>query len=325
MTALLTRATCDRAGVTRAELDDALHCCLARIRSGVYLVRPECTSKDHAALHAIADSTTLPDAEHINREGLRGHVARLSILVDSYRETLPTGSAFSHLSAALLWGLPVTRHVQDRAEVIRPERSVAYRQMLVRKRPLPTTDVAVLDGTRVTTVARTLSDVAHDYPLDISVPMIDAALRNRLITGDLTSPFPPSHSGRRGARRARLALSIADPSHESPAESICAVRLHEHGIDGFVTQVVFGNPDEPYRARVDFLHRAAKLILEVNGEIKYVDGEAGSRRARQERQRDYRLRNMGYRVYQLTWADLFSPDTFREIRRLVHAAPPLPG
>ncbi|HJG78787.1 MAG TPA: hypothetical protein K8V08_00055, partial [Brevibacterium senegalense] len=226
----------------------------------------------------------------------------MSVLVDSYRDALPSDASFSHLSAGLLWDLPVTRSLQSRAEVIRPAHSVKYRQLLVRDRDLPRTDVAVLDGTRVTTVARTLSDVAHDYPLDISVPMIDAALRNRLITGDLTSPFPPSHSGRRGARRARLALSIADPSHESPAESICAVRLHEHGIDGFVTQVVFGNPDEAFRARVDFLHRAAKLILEVNGEIKYVDGEAGSRRARQERQRDYRLRNMGYCVYQLTWA-----------------------
>jgi very-short-patch-repair endonuclease len=252
-------------------------------------------------------------------------VARLSILVDSYRETLPPHSAYSHLSAALLWGLPVTRHVQDRAEVIRTGRSVAYRQMLVRKRSLPESDVTVLDGTRVTTVARTLSDVAHDYPLDVSVPMIDAALRNGLVTGDLTALFPPSHPGRRGARRARHALSIADPSHESPAESICAVRLHEHGIDGFVTQVTFGSPDGAFRARVDFLHRAAKLILEVNGEIKYVDSEAGSRRARQERQRDYRLRNLGYRVYQLTWADLFSPDVFREIRRLVHASTPASG
>lgn len=322
MTALLTRGACDRAGVTRAELDDALRCCLARIRSGVYLVQPECISEDHAALRAIADSTTLPDAAHIKREGLRGHVAKLSILIDSYREALPPNSAYSHLSAGLLWGLPVTRHVQDRAEVVRPERSVAYRQMLVRKRSLPASDVTVLDGARVTTVARTLADVAHDYPMDVSVPMIDAALRNRLITDDLESFFPPTHTGRRGARRARHALSIADPSHESPAESICAVRLHEHGIDGFVTQVTFGSPDDPFRARVDFLHRGAKLILEVNGEIKYIDGEAGSRRARQERQRDYRLRNLGYRVYQLTWANLFSPDTFREIRRLVHAAGP---
>ena len=164
-----------------------------------------------------------------------------------------------------------------------------------------------------------------DYPLDVSVPMIDAALRAAHVSTDEVAAFIDRSTERRGARRARRALSIADPSHESPAESICAVRLHEHAIDGFDTQVTFGSPDGAFRARLDFLHRAAKLILEVNGEIKYVDGEAGSRRARQERQRDYRLRNMGYRVYQLTWADLFSPETFREIRRLVHATPPLPG
>ena len=325
MIALVTRAACDRADITRAELTAALQCCLTRVRKGVFLVQYECTAHAHQRLRAIAVPTSLPRSADIDRPGLMGHVAKMSVLVDSYRDALPSDASFSHLSAGLLLDLPVTRSLQSRAEVIRPAHSVKYRQLLVRDRDLPRTDVAVLDGTRVTTVARTLSDVAHDYPLDISVPMIDAALRNRLITGDLTSPFPPSHSGRRGARRARLALSIADPSHESPAESICAVRLHEHGIDGFVTQVVFGNPDEPFRARVDFLHRAAKLIIEVNGEIKYVDGEAGSRRARQERQRDYRLRNMGYCVYQLTWADLFSPDTFRAIRRLVHAADRMHG
>lgn len=85
---------------------------------------------------------------------------------------------------------------------------------------------------------------------------------------------------------------------------------------------MFGSPDGAFRARVDFLHREAKVIVEVNGEVKYKDGDAGSLLARKERDRDYRLRNMGYRVYQLSWADLFGPRMFQEIRHTIRTTTP---
>ena len=85
-------------------------------------------------------------------------------------------------------------------------------------------------------------------------------------------------------------------------------------------QATFGTKDDGFIARVDFLHRGAKIIVEVNGEIKYTDGETGAARARRERRQDYQLRNLGYRVYQLTWADLFSPSTFHDIKHAVSRA-----
>lgn len=320
MNALLTRTACDRALITRTELADALDCCLTRIRHGVFVVRKECGTVSHDRIRTLAVPAALASDADIDRPGLPGHVAKMSVLVDSYRPALSEDEAFSHLSAGLLWGLPVTRTIQSRAEVIRPGTSLKYNQLLVRDRELPGTETTVHAGTRLTTATRTLVDVAHDYPLDVSVPMIDAALRMGLATIDDVAGGIDRTPARRGVRRARSAVEIADPLHESPAESICAVRFHEHGLDGFVPQVTFGSPDGDFRARVDFLHRDARLIVEVNGEIKYVDGESGSRRARQERQRDYRLRNMGYRVYQFTWADLFSPTVFHDLRGAITAA-----
>lgn len=322
MTALLTRAACDRADITRTQLAAAFQCCLTRVRKGVYVITGECAVEDHGRLRAIAVPASLPRAADVDRPGLLGHVAKMCVLVDSYRDSLPQGSAFSHLSAGLMWGLPITRALQNRAEAIRPGHAITYRQLLVRNRELPDSDVANRDAICLTTAARTVIDVAHDYPLDMSVPMIDTALSTNIVTAEELVARLAGSTPRRGIRRARRALSIADPAHESPAESICAVRFHEHGIDGFVPQILFGSPDGAFRARVDFLHREAKVIVEVNGEVKYKDGDAGSLLARKERDRDYRLRNMGYRVYQLSWADLFGPRMFQEIRHTIRTTTP---
>ena len=43
-------------------------------------------------------------------------------------------------------------------------------------------DVVLVDGTPVTSVARTLIDLARSQPLRTSVPAIDAALQRRLVT-----------------------------------------------------------------------------------------------------------------------------------------------
>lgn len=319
MVALVTRAAIDRAGLSRLDLRNALRCCMTRVRRGMYVIRSECADGTHERIRMITHSAMMHDASDIDASGLRGHTARLKIVIDSYTGSLPEDAAFSHLSAALIWGLPITQSVQSRAEAIRPSRSCEYRQLTLRKRPLPAADVTMINGAATTTPRRTLVDVAHDYPLVISVPMIDHAVRIGLlrpqdiddILGDITS--------RPGARRARAAFGLSDAIRESPAESICAVRFHELDITGFVPQVEFGTPEDGFIARVDFLHRDARVIVEVNGEIKYTDGDAGAQRASRERRRDYKLRNLDYRVFQLTWSDLFSTRAFGEITRAIDA------
>lgn len=319
MAAVLTRTQIDQAGILRSEIDHALRCCMVRVRRGVYVIRSECEVVAHEVLRACVHRNA-GGGPDIDDPGLRGHTAKLRLLVDSYRTSLSGDCAFSHLSAALIWGLPITGPVQSRVEAIRPSRSYEYRQLKLRKRPLPEGDVTRVEGARVTTALRTLVDIAHDYPLEVSVPMIDHALRTGLLERHVFAELSGDLPARRGVIRARTALSLADPARESPAESICAVRFHELGMEGFVPQVVLGIEVENFVARVDFLHRAAKVIVEVNGEIKYTDGERGARRARQERHRDYRLRNLGYRVFQLAWSDLFSTDAFHEIKRAIAAA-----
>ena len=320
MDPVVTRSDIDRAGLTRSALTDALRCCLIRVRRGVYVLRPGCTEAAHSDLRRLIDDASTARLADIDSPGVRGAAARLRFLAHSYGHSLPDDCALSHLSAALLWDLPLTRAVQTRAEAARPARSCRYRQLIVRKRSLHPDAVTSVDGVRTTTVRQTLLDVAREYPLDVSVPMIDHALRTKQVSAEDLAELVESIRQRRGSVRARTAFALGDPVRESPAESICAVRFHEYDIAGFVPQVSFGTHEDGFIARVDFLHREAKVIVEVNGEIKYTDGEAGAARARRERRQDYQLRNLGYRVYQLTWADLFSPAMFHGIKRAVRSA-----
>lgn len=319
MDVIITRADLHRAGFSRSLVTDALRCCLIRVRRGLYVVRPDCPRRSHAALALLKQRST-GDLIDLDVKGLRGHAARLRILTRTYVDDLAEDCTLSHVSAALLWGLPFTRPIQGRAEAVRPGRSRGYKQVIIRQRVLHPSEATEIDGLPVTTVRRTLLDVALDYPLDVSVPMIDHALRKELVSTEDIAELARSIRRRRGSVRARTAFSLGDRARESPAESICAVRFHEHGIAGFVPQATFGTKDDGFIARVDFLHRGAKIIVEVNGEIKYTDGETGAARARRERRQDYQLRNLGYRVYQLTWADLFSPSTFHGIKHAVSRA-----
>jgi very-short-patch-repair endonuclease len=59
-------------------------------------------------------------------------------------------------------------------------------------------------------------------------------------------------------------------------------------------------------ARVDFLIRERRLVIEFDGATKYA-GPDGRAALMAEKRREDELRRLGYRVVRLTWADLFDP------------------
>lgn len=349
MSVTITAAELGRIGMTRMARTAALECCLVRVRRGLYVVRADCADPEHEALRRLGgcdavagphtdptmppvhgqSSARLPTHNHeppeqiradfaaLDATGLRAHAAKLRILARTYTDVLAPDCALSHISAALLWGMPLTRPITRRVEVIRTTRSRTYSNCVIRKREFAQEEVTRLDGLRVTAPLRTLIDVARDYPLDVSVPMIDHCLRERLVAPQTLTDALEASSSFRGRRRARDAIGVANPLHESPAESICAVRFHEYGIEGFEPQVRFRVDADGTIARVDFFHRATKLIVEVNGEIKYTGGASGERRARLERQREFHLRSLGHQIFHLTWKDLFASRHFHTIRAAV--------
>jgi very-short-patch-repair endonuclease len=217
------------------------------------------------------------------------------------------GSALSHAghvvsarSAAVQYGLP-TLHVPRTAELtgVEPDSLGRRPAKHVFGASVTAEDVTTWFGAPVTTVARTLVDLARHDRRD-AIMAVDAAGRERLVSsGDLDAALAQA-AGWPGVRQARQVLALADGRAESALESLTRLALIEDGFPVPELQVPIG----PYR--VDLLFDEARLILEADGLAKYTDAEW-----RREKRREADLRRMGYWVERVTWDDVvrFWPHT----------------
>lgn len=323
-------------GLSDRDVRAAIGCCLERVARGRYAVVRRCDDPRHARIwEALANR----DADALTRTGdFRDVAERAKVLIRARADLLNRRSAlaangrakraaplevFSHLSAALLWEFVVVRMPDPAVEIVRSNASARHAHLRIRRRELPDDHVERLGDTVVTTKERTLIDVARDYPLDISVPMLDDALRRRLVThDDLLAAAHACPEVRNGARIGTV-LGLADPRRESPGESIVAVRFHEIGLTGFEPQVELVDDRGLLIARVDFLHAASKTIVEFDGRMKYtLEGRDHREAFDRERERERRLRALGYHVVRVFWKDLWRRWAFTEIERLVGARLP---
>lgn len=320
-----------RLGLSEREVRDAALCCLERVARGRFAVRRRCEDERHRRIRESADQGDVTMLT--TRNDFRDVIERLKVLVRA-RADLVNGArrresggvpyeVFSHLSAALVWGLVVSRPAEHRVEVIRSATSRRYANLHVRRRDLPVAQVDRNGDIRVTSLPRTLIDVARDYDLDVSVPMLDDALRRELVTETTLHATLADATETRNAKRVLTALDTADPRRESPAESIVAVRFFENMIRGFEPQADIVDRHGRFIARVDFLHKGAKLVVEFDGRAKYFLNDRDHRAAfDQERERERQLRALGYHVVRIFWKDLFRRDAFIDVKRLVAARLP---
>ncbi|NJC56811.1 DUF559 domain-containing protein [Brevibacterium marinum] len=317
-----------RLGFSDREVRRAADCCLERVARGRFAVRRRCEDERHRRIWESIDQEESSLLELKN--DFRDVFERLKILiraranrVNSLRQVASgnlRSEVFSHISAALLWELEVSRPVDERVEVMRPEISRRHTNLLVRKRKLPPEHVDRIGDVAVTSLARTLIDIARDYSLDVSVPMLDNALRRNLVTnGELLNVMETANE-MRNKNRLITAIDLMDPLRESPAESMVAVRFFENQILGFVPQVDVRDAQGRFVARVDFLHRQAMIIVEFDGRAKYFLNDRDHRTAfDRERERERQLRSLGYHVVRIFWKDLFRRQKFTELARLVNA------
>lgn len=301
-------------GFTEMGIRGALSCCLRRIRRGHFVLYCPCTAADHEPLHLLHKTTVTEYPRHYG--DIRDNSEWLKVLIRSYADELPSGAVFSHVSAALVHGLDPPFPATESAEVVRPGFHRAKKTLRTRDRALKSEEREKIGDLPVTTVARTLLDLATDYPLEVSVPFISEALRR-----ELTSPERLRDSvvpGTRGCRQAVLALDLASPNHESPGEALCAVKFFRFNIIGMIPQVNTYDDSGMWIARNDFRHDKHPLIVEFHGVGKYYLNEAGPDRASSENhERHMKLLNAGYRVFNLVWADLFRVNEFARIKAAI--------
>ena len=117
---------------------------------------------------------------------------------------------------------------------------------------------------------------------------------SKQLMGELLQTIPAG----RGTAILPLALNLANGAVESPLEAFALGVFHTLGLPAPHAQLelsIRGN-----RFRPDFAWVDRKLVVEVDGEVKYQDrGEISY-----ERRRQRELEAAGWRVVRLTWKDL---------------------
>jgi hypothetical protein len=153
-------------------------------------------------------------------------------------------------------------------------------------------------GMRVTTVARTVVDLARTLEFRAGVVTADSALHGNFVTKAELAAELASARRSRGIQRAMEVVAFADARAESVLESIARVTFRNCGLPPPELQVWAGGAEVV--GRVDFLWRKFRTVAEVDGLMKYADPA----RAILQLERDKRLRDAGYEVVHLSWQEI---------------------
>jgi hypothetical protein len=174
-------------------------------------------------------------------------------------------------------------------------------------------DIAIRHGIPLTSLARTAVDLCRHTTLwRDAVIVADSALRRGLDKATLQNAAARAANWPGGSMAVRAA-AFADGRSESPAESVArALFADTTALTGYDLQVWIADQGEPF-ARVDFLFRAHRTIVEVDGRVKYDDPWGKPTEVLwDEKLREDRLRDAGYEVVRVTWDQLM-----REPERVV--------
>lgn len=274
---------------------------------------------------------------HVVRPGVFVQVEALEqLLPEEHHVLLARASApsvrpprsYSHATAAAIHGMPFVEPPPSRLQVRDPRRARPDSTTLLFVHPdvtvqqtsrwggLEPTSSTTFCGASVTSLVRTLVDVAATAPAIASVPMIDAALGRRLVlpemlVDELSAVDPKEHA------RAGRALAMGSPLSDSPAESIGRVRFRQLGAPDPVQQHEFARPGER-RTRVDFWFPDQGVVVEIDGRAKYEDpamlgGSTTADAHWQEKRREDFLRSFPEvrAVVRFSWSDLMDLETIR--------------
>jgi len=221
-------------------------------------------------------------------------------------------AVLSHLSAAAVWDLVDVRPQVVDVTVARPVRS--RRGIRVHAvRDLDTRDHTSVDGIPITTVARTLLDlaeVAGDRTLRRAVR--EAYVQRRVDERALRDVLGRSR-GRHGAPRLAAIVASGFVPTRSELEDRVLDLLLAHGLPRPAVNVVL--PGLARRVEVDFLFEDARLVVEADG-ARFHD----NRLARDaDAARQAMLEAAGFRVVRVNWTQVTKHpgQTVRRLRQAV--------
>jgi predicted transcriptional regulator of viral defense system len=266
-------------------------------------------------------------AVHPDRAEQPSPIDEHRLAVRAAARRLAAGSVISHVSAAVLHGLPLwfaggQFPAGGRVQVTRDRRSGARRSAYLdlHATALEPDEVTMVDGLLVTSVARTVVDLARVAAFDSAVVTADGALHRGLVTPDELAVALDRGSRRPGNSAARRVIAAADGGSESPGETRSRLAIARGGLPAPVLQHEVRAAGRTWR--VDFWWGGPGVVGEFDGRVKYgrllaPRGDPGEA-VFAEKLREDALRAHGLMVVRWTWADLsdFAPVATRLRRAL---------
>lgn len=221
----------------------------------------------------------------------------------------------SHQSAALWMGAPLL-HLPSKVHVSYAGESAPYSPLRVahRGRPAVVQEAHEVWGTRITAPLQTAVDVAS------YLPPVEALIVLDYFAAQGTVPLDALQNvlAAQGRPKATLLARQVSCHSESPLETIA--RHHFYSWDLPLPEeqfLIWISAHRNYRA--DFTWPARKVIVEVDGNIKY-SGQYGqpADAIRKEHRRQWELETAGWKIIRTQWSELMQhPITLRQ--RLVEA------
>jgi very-short-patch-repair endonuclease len=209
-------------------------------------------------------------------------------------------AVLSHRAAAGLWGL--RKAIEGAVDVTIPRKSRSYRSIRRHYSSVPPDERTVEEGIPVTSVPRTIFDLAATESTDVVENLLREMefleLRDRLSLRDLVERYP----GKRGVRKVRTALERLEEEpvgrKRSKLEERFAPFLRQHRLPlpRFNDWILLGDK----RFQVDCHWPDTHQIVELDG----WQGHKTRSAFRDDRARDRKLRVAGYSVTHITWNQL---------------------
>jgi hypothetical protein len=233
---------------------------------------------------------------------------------------LPADCAFSHITAAQLWGLPLPRSVegQEELDVIRATgRGRVERHGCLGHRGGEARTIVTLQGLRVTSLADTWVDLGEVMGRGLDVTDL-------LVAGDEVAnrrPLAPLATTLAGRVRPRHAVALAEalalvrPGVRSPMETRTRLVFHRAGFPEPAVNAALHARDGGWLAEGDLVWREQRVVGEYQGEV-----HAGIRNRSRDSYRNWLLVDEGWRVLEIFAEDVY--DAWRRLRlleRFAHA------
>jgi hypothetical protein len=242
-------------------------------------------------------------------------------------EQMRGGSAIvSHLSAAVLHGLPLYRFVEQPIQVtLAGGRRASSRPGLQRHQGrLADDDIVDVDGILCTSLQRTVFDVARTGPFETALACADGALRRECVDGRAFDPVAQEEwrdqmsertrcaPGARGIVQARRVIAFADGRAESVGESVSRVQFVRLGYTVEPQMAVAGPRGRLYYADIALPNE--QVFWEFDGAGKYSDPKmrggmsADDVLLKEKRREDWIRAVTGWKVCRGGFPDIATPE-----------------